>query len=162
VVGEELSPIVMGPLDSYDTCAFFQAIGYAMAFGIKWAIIKADPTYARIDPETGEYRVTAESHLSKTVAYLNRGAPNAYGFGAQGEAMVAHLISNWMGDDGFLKRFSCQVRRIFIFGQVNYIKGKVVRKYVENDEHLVDLECRSEYLNGVAHVEAKATVRLVG
>lgn len=161
VEGEELTPIAMGPLDPLDTCSFFGCIGYAVAFGVKYAVLKADPSYARIDPETGDYRATSESHITDLVAKINRNAPRAYGFGAQSEGMVAHLISNWMGDDGFLKRLSCRVRRLNLMGQASWIKGKVVRKHVENGDHLVDLECWCEYLDGMHHLEASASVRLV-
>jgi acyl dehydratase len=160
VVGEELPPIAMGPLDPYDTCSFFAAIGYSVAFGVKYRIFKADPTYGRLDEETGEYRSTAESHLTDYVAKLNRNAPRAYGFGAQSEGMIAHLITNWMGDDGFVKKMDLKVRRLNLLGQASYIKGKVVKKYVEDGQHLVGLECWVEYLDGKRTCEGTAAVRL--
>ena len=41
-------------------------------------------------------------------------------------AWVAPLITNWMGDDGFLRRLYVQVRRPVIYGDVVTYSGKVV------------------------------------
>jgi hypothetical protein len=66
-----------------------------------------------------------------------------------------------MGDDGFLKKLSCQSRRIFPVGDCNWIRGKVVKKYIQEDEYLVDLEIKSTTQRGVMHMPATATVRLL-
>jgi hypothetical protein len=42
-----------------------------------------------------------------------------------------------------------------------WAKGKVTRKYVENGEHLVDLEVWSENQRGQLHTQGAATVRLL-
>jgi hypothetical protein len=66
-----------------------------------------------------------------------------------------------MGDDGFLKKLECQARRINIVGDTNWITGNVVRKYIEEGEHLVDLKLKSENQDGIIHMPATATVRLL-
>jgi hypothetical protein len=45
-----------------------------------------------------------------------------------------------MGDDGFLRRATCKIRRHNPEGDILFIKGKVVRKFVENGRHLVEIE----------------------
>jgi hypothetical protein len=45
-----------------------------------------------------------------------------------------------MGDDGFLCRASCKIRRHNPAGDLLFIKGKVTRKYVEDGRHLVEIE----------------------
>jgi acyl dehydratase len=157
--GEELKPIVAGPLDNYDTASFFQCVGYAVAYRVKWEMMKADLTFCVIDPETNEYRPSV-SHLDDTVA-RTKGIPYGFGFAAQLEGLLAHLICNWMGDDGFLKRLDCQCRRIYIFGDAVWLHGKVVKKYIENGEHLVDLQLCCENQDDAILMPATATVRLV-
>ena len=45
-----------------------------------------------------------------------------------------------MGDDGFLRRATCKIRRHNPEGDMLFIKGKVTRKYVEDGRHLVEIE----------------------
>jgi hypothetical protein len=65
-----------------------------------------------------------------------------------------------MGDDGFLKVLEAQSRRINSHGDTSWMKGKVTKKYVDNDEHLVDLDVHCENQDGVKHMTGTATVRL--
>ena len=86
--------------------------------------------------------------------------PYGIALGAQLEGVLAKLVTNWMGDDGFVKRLDFQSRRIWIFGHLAWLKGKVARKYVENDEALVDLEIWAENQDGLVLMPGSATVRL--
>jgi hypothetical protein len=44
-----------------------------------------------------------------------------------------------MGDDGFLRKSKCQVRRHNPDGDVLFIDGTVSRKFVEEGKHLVEI-----------------------
>jgi acyl dehydratase len=160
VEGEELTPIVAGPLDATDNLVFMAALQYMPAFGLKWDIIKADPTWATVNPETNEYHSGCETHLVDWIAKLRVGA-NAYGLAALSEGLVCHLVTNWMGDDGFLKKLECRQRRLNHLGDVSWMKGKVIRKYIENGEHLVDLEVYCQNQVDIIHMDGKATVMLL-
>jgi len=159
-VGEELKPIVVGPLDPTDNLAFMAAIQFVPGFGLKWDIIKADPTWCTINPETNEYHFGAETHLIDWIARLRVGA-NAYGLAAMSEGLLCHLITNWMGDDGILKRLECRQRRLNHLGDVSWMKGKVTKKYTDNGEHLVDLELYCENQANIVHMDGSATVQLM-
>ena len=50
------------------------------------------------------------------------------------------MLTNWMGDDGFVRKLSVSLRRPNIFGDVSWCRGRVVDKRVEEGVHLVDLE----------------------
>jgi hypothetical protein len=45
-----------------------------------------------------------------------------------------------MGDDGFLRKSKCQLRRHNPDGDVVFIDGTVSRKFIENGKHLVEIE----------------------
>jgi len=49
-------------------------------------------------------------------------------------------MTNWMGDDGILRNATCKIRRHNPAGDILFITGKVVRKYVEDGKHLVAIE----------------------
>lgn len=161
VVGEELHPVVKGPYDITDAIAFFGAIESLPAFALKWAAIKTFD-FSRVvkDPETGEYHHLVDWHLWPDVA-RSVGLPTPIAFGTHNEVVIGHLISNWMGDDGFVKVLDVHLNKVFLFGDMNTLKGKVVKRYEKNGEHLVDIEAWGENQNGVKHSTAEVTVRLI-
>ena len=134
--GEELNPIVKGPLDIVDAAAFgwLISMNFLGAFAVKWKYIKNNLDRCTVDPETGEYQLPIAWHFSDKIA-REMGLARAQSFGAHNEASLAHIISNWMGDDGFVKRLEVQHRAVKYFGDISRIKGRVTRKYIEDNEH---------------------------
>jgi acyl dehydratase len=158
--GEAMPSIVKGPLSPMDSVAFFHVIGYTAAFRVNYLLLKANQGMGLVDPATNDIVGPALLHVSDAMAQA-QGVPTAIGFAAQAEGNITHAITNWMGDDGFLKVLDCQARRINPMGDMNWIKGEVVKKYIENDEHLVDLKVWAENQDGIVHMPAQATVRLL-
>ena len=74
---------------------------------------------------------------------------------------MGQFVTDWMGDDGTLKKFSGQVRHPNIIGDSSFIKGRVVKKYISNGEHLIDCEIRVENQAGLVTAPGTATVALV-
>jgi hypothetical protein len=85
---------------------------------------------------------------------------SAVAFYFQIEGLIGRMLCNWMGDDGFLKMLDDRVPIMPIVGEVLCNKGKVTKKYVEGDEHLLDLDVWCDNLDGECLVTGKATVRL--
>jgi acyl dehydratase len=54
------------------------------------------------------------------------------------------LICGWIGDEGWLKKFRMEMRRMNIPGDTMTFQGKVSKKFVEDDEHLVECELWAE------------------
>jgi len=77
------------------------------------------------------------------------------------EGLLARMLTDWMGDDGFLKVLDCRFRALPIIGDAFYQKGKVTGKRVEDGEHLVDLDLRTDNQVGELIVSGTATVRLL-
>jgi len=74
---------------------------------------------------------------------------------------MARLVTNWMGDDGFICKFSWRHVWRAPIGDAAIINGKVTKKYVENGEHLVDISVWCLDLRGCIPDMAVATVKLV-
>jgi acyl dehydratase len=160
--GEELKPIVAGPIDVIDCQTFMGVIGYQVAFGLKWDRMKdLLDDHCWFDTETNTYRWQAEVHLNEACCRAIDIPGGPIGLDAQFEGMLCHLIYNWMGDSGFLKTLDCQTRRPIWHGDTAWMKGKVTRKYVENGEHLVDLDVHCENQDGIIFMPAKATAKLI-
>ena len=60
------------------------------------------------------------------------GAPGAYDYGPERCSWLTHHLTNWMGDDGFLRRATCKIRRHNPEGDLLFIDGTVVRKFEED------------------------------
>ena len=77
------------------------------------------------------------------------------------EVWEGNLVTNWMGDAGFLKTMEEQVRRSLWRGSLALCKGEVVKKYIEGDEHLVDIDITLEDHDGIFVIpKCSATVVL--
>lgn len=91
--------------------------------------------------------------------------------GALKRQWLVQLMTGWIGDGGWLKRFSCQYRAMDIpramrtmtdpqDGETWTCKGKVTRKYPDGDEHCVDCDIWIENGKGETTTPGKATVVL--
>lgn len=69
-------------------------------------------------------------------------------------------MTNWQGDDAFLKKLYAELRRFNVLGDTTWVRGKVTQKYVENGEHLVDCEIHAENQRGETTAPGMATVSL--
>jgi acyl dehydratase len=159
--GEEIFPVVAGPLTVLDCHCMMGAMGQQAAFNINWDMLKdhiAD--HGWMDPETNAPRWRAESHLTDACGRATGLKMGGYGYHGQSEALMQKAIQNWMGDDGFLKVQSCQTRRVNWHADTTWVKGKVVGKRTENGEFLVDLDMHCENQLGTMHQTSKAVVRL--
>ena len=59
------------------------------------------------------------------------GLPGPFDHGIQRMTMSAHLLSNWMGDDGFIRSLNVDVSEPYIYGDSLWVRGEVVEKYKE-------------------------------
>lgn len=71
---------------------------------------------------------------------LEVGAPGAYDYGPERCSWLTHHATNWMGDDGFLRKNKCEIRRHNPDGDVIFIEGTVTRKWEEDGKHLVEIK----------------------
>jgi acyl dehydratase len=88
------------------------------------------------------------------------GLENASDYGPQRICWLGQLVTDWMGDDGTLKKLTGQIRHPNIIGDVNVLKGRVTRKYAQNGEHLVDLEIWVENQSGLVTAPGTAVASL--
>jgi len=161
-VGEELPPVVKGPLGLTDMVAYL--IGASpvrfTAHGNTLRLFRDHPRLNFRDPETSSPERIEASHFNR-VTTRAMGMKTGFSFGGQSHCWVIHLLTNWMGDDGWLRRSSVQYRGIINFSDVVWCRGKVTKKYVdENGEHCVDIETSVVNQRGEAVVPGNSTVIL--
>ncbi len=60
------------------------------------------------------------------------------------QAALVRVITDWMGDEGFLKKLYLEMRRQQRPGDIMTCKGRVVDKYVRDGQHYVECEVWAE------------------
>jgi hypothetical protein len=73
---------------------------------------------------------------------------------------MGHLLTNWIGDHGFLKKMYVELRRFNVLGDTTWCRGRVTAKRVEEGEKLVDLKIWGENQRQEITTKGTATVRL--
>jgi hypothetical protein len=159
---DEIKPLVVGPLSTYDAAANYAAItGHAVGFDMEWERIRLAPAWAWLDPETNTWKCGGEAHFRNGAGHTNIfSGGSAYASSTIIAGLVSRTICNWMGDAGFCKMIENNNAALTLLGDVIKIKGRVTKKYVNNGEHLIDLELRSENQDGLILITSNATVRL--
>ncbi|MEQ9152607.1 MAG: MaoC family dehydratase N-terminal domain-containing protein [Parvibaculum sp.] len=158
--GEELEPIVRGPLSLMDTMGFLVGCGRGHTHGVVFKAAMKHPGHFFRNPEAGggiEY--TGIGHHRESVA-KEVGVPGTYDYGPQRSSWMCSLVTNWMGDAAFLKRVRTEMRRFNTMGDCTWCKGKVTRKYMKDRHALVDLEISGENQRGEVTTPGLATVIL--
>jgi acyl dehydratase len=125
-----------------------------------WREVRANRDWYTVVPETGSYEYADRGHYERGAA-LEYGMPGPYDNPFQRTSFVAHLLTDWMGDLGFLRSVKLRFRRPFVFGDTMRVGGRVDR--VDNasaSEALVHvaIECQNQL--GEVTTEGSATVML--
>jgi acyl dehydratase len=138
--GEALPVMMKGPMTVTGFIAYAQGWGglYIRANKLAWKQVDAHRGLG-IPNRFGIPDCPERVHWEEEFA-LEVGAPGAYDYGPERCSWLTHHLTNWMGDDGFLRRATCKIRRHNPEGDMLFIKGKVTRKFVENGRHLVEIE----------------------
>lgn len=138
--GEALPVMFKGPMTVTGFIAYAQGWGglYIRANKLAFKLIDVHPGVG-ITNRFGIPDVPERVHWEEDFA-LEVGAPGAYDYGPERTSWLTHHLTNWMGDDGFLRQASCKIRRHNPEGDLLFIKGKVKRKFIENGRHLVEIE----------------------
>jgi acyl dehydratase len=131
----------------------------AIANRIAFKHISAHPRDRLVNLETNVPDTLEAGHWDEHFA-KNSGLPGPYDFGPMRICWCGHAVTDWMGDDGFLKRLSVRLRRPNFVGDTTWVHGKVVRKYQENNEALVDCELWCDNQRNEVTAFGQATVVL--
>jgi acyl dehydratase len=157
-VGEALPEVVKGPLTVTSIIAFVQGWGslYVRAHGLAFDLFARHPalgiTNAFGVPEPPE-RVHWDEALARAV-----GVPGAYDYGPERVAWLGHLVTNWMGDAGALRRLAVQVRRHNLIGDTTWCRGRVRAVDPAQGGVTLDLEAVNQRDETIARGEAAVTL----
>jgi acyl dehydratase len=153
VVGGAVQPMLKGPLNITDMICWYSGGGHSyQAHRRATQYRKRHAADAYVDPKTGAQDSPARGHAEPGMA-REVGMPGSYDVGPQRISWLGQLMTNWMGDDGFLRRLNVSLRRPNIFGDVSWCRATIVDKRIDDGSYLVDLEVLVE--NQLNEVTAK-------
>jgi acyl dehydratase len=158
--GDKLPPMVKGPMTVTGFIAFAQGWGglYIRANKLAWKQLQKHPGLG-IPNKFGIPDVPERVHWEDDLATLV-GTPAAYDYGPERCSWMTHQLTNWMGDDGFLRHIEVKIRRHNPVGDTLYINGEVTRIFGEGGAHYAEISQRATNQDDELSVIATAVVQL--
>ncbi len=157
-VGDECSPIVKGPMSTGDIAAFVAGAIGGLAHGASLKEFRKHPAWG-FRGKSGALEAIIRVHDAEETAAA-AGLPLAYDYGCQRMSWLCQIPTNWMGDDGSLRRLHGRLHRFNYVGDTTWLKGKVSAKREENGEYLADLDIWAENQMQETTASGNATVAL--
>jgi acyl dehydratase len=162
VVGASLPTMVRGPLRVSDLIVWHVGWGMQLtppgAFRLSYLLRKKVPGMYTPNPLNVPDTVQ-RLHWEKEWAN-ELGIPVPYDYGGLRETFLTNIVTNWMGDNGWLWKLRCQHRRFVYTGDTYWIKGKVTDKRIVDGRNEVHLEIWVENQHGTITSPGSAVVLL--
>jgi acyl dehydratase len=129
-VGDELTPVMKGPLTVVDIISMHMGWGWG-GYGVgplKYGreLRKRMPAFF-VPDEYGVPDVVQRLHWDPGRAQA-LGIPAPYDYGQMRAAWISHLLTNWIGDDGWLAEMELQLRGFNYHGDIHKCTGVVSAK----------------------------------
>ncbi len=162
-VGDELGPLVKGPLRVTDIVVWHAGMGMGL-YGVKALRLAHDqrqrvPGFFRLD-ELNIPDVHQRVHWDPEWA-RRAGNPAIYDYGRMRETWLVHLCTDWMGDAAWLWKLEVEFRKFNYVGDTHWMRGRVTRRYLtEGDRPAVDVEIEGTNQRGEVTCPGKATILL--
>jgi acyl dehydratase len=161
-VGDELQTIVRGPMRTSDLIVWHLGWGMQLtppgAFRLSYLIRKKVP--GMFTPNSLNVPDTVQ-RLHWEQEWANKlGIPVSYDYGGLRETFLTNVITNWMGDDAWLWKLSCQHRKFVYTGDTYWMKGRVIDKKQQDGRNEVYLDVRVENQWGTTTSPGNAVVLL--
>ena len=161
-IGDEVTPVAKGPLSMVDIISMHMGMGLSSSgigpLGLGYAHRKKMPAFY-VPNKYGVPDVVQRVHWDHERAQ-QLGLPSSYDYGQMRTSWLIHLITNWMGDDAWLWKLSCQSRAFNFMGDTTICKGRVIDKRKDGEHYLVDIEMASTNQRGENTAPGTATVIL--
>jgi acyl dehydratase len=162
-VGEELVPVAKGPLTMVDLICRHIAGGMADGYDIgplRYGWKARQKIAAFYTPDAwGVPQVQQRVHWDDGRAQ-DLGLPGGYDYAVMRFAWLSHLLTNWMGDDGWIKTFSVDLRQFNFVGDFHVVSGRVTGKRMEEGQGIVELSLAATNQRGDVTTHGTAEVLL--
>lgn len=161
-VGESPRPVVKGPLSIIDIVAWYSATQgaqpYGGAHGDAVRYRRRHDDY-HINPRTGAKDAAGRGHLEAETG-RDVGMGGIYDVGPQRISWAGQMLTDWIGDHGFLHRLRVDVRAPNLVGDTTWWNGQVTHKWTDDDACFVRLTVTATNQRGEATATGHAVVAL--
>jgi acyl dehydratase len=156
-IGDKLPSITKGPYTATTAIAYLLGWGglYVRAHGDAFDLFDRHPALG-IPNEWGVPEPPERVHWDPDLAQ-RVGVPGAYDYGPERVSWMGHIVTDWMGDTGFLQYLDVQVRRHNVLGELVTVDGLVTS--VDPDRSMVEITLDARNQDG--HESARGTARVV-
>jgi len=98
-------------------------------------------------------------HYDKDFAQ-SKGLPGVIVHGQLIGCFLGQLMTDWMGEQGSLRKLTCSYKSVNFPGEALICKGKVNKKYIKDGEHYIECNLWVENTKGEKTISGKALVTL--
>ncbi len=98
-------------------------------------------------------------HYDKDYAQ-GKGLPGVIVHGQLVAGFLGQLITDWIGEQGTLRKLACSYKGMNFPGEVTTCQGKISKKYIEDGIHYLECVIWAENARGEKTVAGKALVTL--
>ncbi|MDP6799399.1 MAG: MaoC/PaaZ C-terminal domain-containing protein [SAR202 cluster bacterium] len=127
--------------------------------GMELPEVRKDPTTQQLVMYAGASGDYYQIHYDLEFA-RNNGLPDVILHGALKNAFLGQIMTDWIGEEGTLKKLSVQYRGMDVPGTPAFVKGVVKKTYEEDGENLVECEIWLENHEGTRTTPGSAVVSL--
>ncbi len=161
-IGDQLQPLAKGPLTTTDIILFLCG-GYGFhykpaALRLGYKNRKRIPAFY-IPNDQGVPDIAMRLHWDRDWAQAN-GNPMPYDYGVMRDSWMTHVLTDWMGDDGWLVMMDSTIRKFNYIGDLHVMQGEVTAKRIEGDNHVVEIAVKGVNQRGDTTCMATAVVAL--
>jgi acyl dehydratase len=164
--GDEITPMVKGPLTVTDMVCWHVGMGMGVygvaALRLGYRNRKRIPRFYQRD-DLNVWDAMQRVHWDPEFARRS-GNPTTFDYGRMRETWLIHLLTDWMGDDAWLRRIRVEFRQFNYVGDAQWLGGRITRKYLSQDgagQHpAVDVELWARNQRGVVTTPGSATIYL--
>jgi acyl dehydratase len=159
-VGDEIDPLVKGPLTMVDIVAFYAGRRYVYPpLKLAFQQRRQHPANVYTSRVSGIPMHPAAGHFDAEIA-REIGMPGAYDQGFMRINWLGHLLTNWAGDHGWVYRLDVANRLPNVVGDTCWAEGRVTAKARNGGAASVDCEIWLRNQRGEQVSRGTATVLL--
>ena len=161
-VMDKVQPVVRGPLGVVDIMAWYSGQQGATHYGgVHGDAIRYRSRHAdyHLNKKTGAKESAGRGHL-ETSTGKDVGMGGAYDVGPQRIAWCQHMLTNWIGDHGFLHTLDVNVRKPNLVGDTLWWTGEVLSKNVREGYGVIEFSVRAVNQRGKLSADGTASAVL--
>lgn len=156
-VGDSIGHVVKGPITVMDLMCWWIGAGgpYVHAFKQRFLQQQKHPSLGIRDQITNVPRSPEDAHFD--IEYAKRsGVGNMYDIGRQRTASIVHLLTNWCGDNAYIRRLETRFTAPVFVGDCAWYRGAVSE--IDSATSTVTISVTGTNQKAEVHSEGTATV----